>query len=73
MGSHRSRRPRYALAALLLVVLVAAACASAAGGAGGGGANSLSRDQFNPEDENGKEVRYSTQVRIMLNTELPRY
>lgn len=24
-------------------------------------------------DENGKEVRYSTQVRIMLNTELPRY
>ncbi|MGA9521432.1 MAG: type II secretion system protein GspJ [Myxococcaceae bacterium] len=25
------------------------------------------------EDENGKEVRYTTQVRIMLNTELPRY
>ncbi len=25
------------------------------------------------EDESGKEVRYSTQVRIMLNTELPRY
>jgi general secretion pathway protein J len=24
-------------------------------------------------DENGKEVRYTTQVRIMLNTELPRY
>ncbi len=24
-------------------------------------------------DENGKEVRYSTQARIMLNTELPRY
>ena len=24
-------------------------------------------------DENGKEVRYSTQTRIMLNTELPRY
>jgi general secretion pathway protein J len=25
------------------------------------------------EDENGKEVRYSTQVRIMLDQELPRY
>jgi len=24
-------------------------------------------------DENGKEVRYTTQTRIMLNTELPRY
>ncbi|MFZ5445318.1 MAG: prepilin-type N-terminal cleavage/methylation domain-containing protein [Myxococcota bacterium] len=24
-------------------------------------------------DENGKEVRYTTQARIMLNTELPRY
>ncbi len=24
-------------------------------------------------DENGKEVRYATQARIMLNTELPRY
>ncbi len=24
-------------------------------------------------DENGKEVRYSTQVRVMLNTELPRF
>ncbi len=25
------------------------------------------------KDENGKEARYTTQVRIMLNTELPRY
>lgn len=25
------------------------------------------------DDENGKEQRYSTQVRIMLNTEIPRY
>ncbi|MBX5483820.1 MAG: prepilin-type N-terminal cleavage/methylation domain-containing protein [Myxococcaceae bacterium] len=24
-------------------------------------------------DENGKEVRYTTQIRIMLNTEIPRY
>ncbi len=24
-------------------------------------------------DENGKEVRYTTQVRVMLNTEIPRY
>ena len=24
-------------------------------------------------DENGKEVKYTTQSRIMLNTELPRY
>ncbi|HLM44210.1 MAG TPA: type II secretion system protein GspJ, partial [Myxococcaceae bacterium] len=24
-------------------------------------------------DENGKETRYTTQTRVMLNTELPRY
>jgi general secretion pathway protein J len=24
-------------------------------------------------DENGKETRYTTQTRIMLNTEMPRY
>jgi general secretion pathway protein J len=24
-------------------------------------------------DENGKEARYTTQARIMLNTELPRF
>jgi general secretion pathway protein J len=24
-------------------------------------------------DENGKEVKYTTQARIMLNTELPRF
>ena len=52
MGSDRSRTPRYALAALLLVVLVASACASGGGGGGGAGASSISRDQFNPEDEN---------------------
>jgi len=25
------------------------------------------------KDENGKEVRFTTQARIMLNTEIPRY
>jgi hypothetical protein len=52
MGFERSRTARHGLAALLLVVLLASACASAGGGGGGGRANSISRDQFNPDDEN---------------------
>ena len=34
---------------------------------------SESNKQLTHLDESGKEVRYTTQTRVMLNTELPRY